>query len=141
MGLLTPIAVRLGKTTWMPKLLPQVVWLDKQIARATRGRFTVLDIAGSTSPFTHDVELSDSSPLAAGGPATRCPPVGFVEGREEPSCSRIQVDGHADNPWCHPAGVVRSVSRGSASSLPQALRMSAAASPTRNARWIVERVA
>lgn len=30
----------------MPKLLPQVVWLDKQIARATRGRFTVLDIAG-----------------------------------------------------------------------------------------------
>jgi deazaflavin-dependent oxidoreductase (nitroreductase family) len=46
MGLLTPIAVRLGKTTWMPKLLPQVVWLDKQIARVTRGRFTVLDIAG-----------------------------------------------------------------------------------------------
>jgi deazaflavin-dependent oxidoreductase (nitroreductase family) len=46
MGLLTPIAVRLGRTTWMPKLLPQVVWLDKQLSRASRGRFTVLDIAG-----------------------------------------------------------------------------------------------
>ena len=46
MGLLTPIAVRLGKTTWMPKLLPQVVWLDKQVSRVSRGRFTVLDIAG-----------------------------------------------------------------------------------------------
>lgn len=46
MGLLTPIAVRLGKTTWMPKLLPQVVWLDKRLAGLTRGRFTVLDIAG-----------------------------------------------------------------------------------------------
>jgi deazaflavin-dependent oxidoreductase (nitroreductase family) len=46
MGLLTPIAVRLGRTTWMPKLLPQVVWLDKQLSRASRGRVTVLDIAG-----------------------------------------------------------------------------------------------
>jgi deazaflavin-dependent oxidoreductase (nitroreductase family) len=46
MGLLTPIAVRLGRTTWMPKLLPQVVWLDKRLAGLTRGRFTVLDIAG-----------------------------------------------------------------------------------------------
>ena len=46
MGLLTPIAVRLGQTTWMPKLLPQVVWLDKQLARVSRGRFTVLDLAG-----------------------------------------------------------------------------------------------
>jgi deazaflavin-dependent oxidoreductase (nitroreductase family) len=46
MGLLTPIAVRLGSTTWMPKLLPQVVWLDKQLSRASRGRVTVLDIAG-----------------------------------------------------------------------------------------------
>jgi deazaflavin-dependent oxidoreductase (nitroreductase family) len=46
MGLLTPIAVRLGRITWMPKLLPQVVWLDKQVSRVTRGRFTVLDIAG-----------------------------------------------------------------------------------------------
>jgi deazaflavin-dependent oxidoreductase (nitroreductase family) len=49
MGLLTPIAVRLGQTTWMPKLLPQVVWLDKQLARVTRGRYTVLDIAGLPS--------------------------------------------------------------------------------------------
>jgi deazaflavin-dependent oxidoreductase (nitroreductase family) len=46
MGLLTPIAVRLGSTIWMPKLLPQVVWLDKQLSRASRGRVTVLDIAG-----------------------------------------------------------------------------------------------
>ena len=26
MGLLTPLAVRIGALSWMPKLLPQVVW-------------------------------------------------------------------------------------------------------------------
>ena len=46
MGLLTPLAIRIGALEWMPKLLPQVVWLDKNLHRATRGRVTVLDIAG-----------------------------------------------------------------------------------------------
>jgi len=46
MGLLTPVAVRIGAISWMPKLLPQIVWFDKTLHRATRGRVTVLDIAG-----------------------------------------------------------------------------------------------
>ena len=46
MGLLTPVAVRLGAIPWLPKFLPQIVWLDKTLHRATRGRVTVLDIAG-----------------------------------------------------------------------------------------------
>lgn len=30
----------------MPKLLPQIVWVDKRLQTASRGRVTVLDIAG-----------------------------------------------------------------------------------------------
>ncbi|MDQ6641956.1 MAG: nitroreductase family deazaflavin-dependent oxidoreductase [Actinomycetota bacterium] len=46
MGLLTPLAVRIGSLSWMPRLLPQIVWTDKLIQRLTRGRVTILDIAG-----------------------------------------------------------------------------------------------
>ncbi|QIG45652.1 nitroreductase family deazaflavin-dependent oxidoreductase [Nocardioides anomalus] len=46
MGLLTPLAVRIGALPWMPKLLPQIVWSDKTLQRLTRGRVSVLDIAG-----------------------------------------------------------------------------------------------
>lgn len=46
MGLLTPVAVRIGKLSWMPKLLPQVVWVDKRLQALSRGRVTVLDLAG-----------------------------------------------------------------------------------------------
>ena len=46
MGLLTPLAVRIGAIPWMPKLLPQIVFVDKNLQRATKGRVTVLDIAG-----------------------------------------------------------------------------------------------
>jgi deazaflavin-dependent oxidoreductase (nitroreductase family) len=46
MGLLTPVAIRIGAIEWMPKLLPQVVWLDRNLHRVTRGRVTVLDLAG-----------------------------------------------------------------------------------------------
>ncbi|WP_028653542.1 nitroreductase family deazaflavin-dependent oxidoreductase [Nocardioides halotolerans] len=46
MGLLTPLAVRIGALSWMPKLLPQVVWVDRNLHRLSRGRVTVLDIAG-----------------------------------------------------------------------------------------------
>ncbi len=46
MGLFTPLAIRIGALSWMPKLLPQVVWVDTRLQRLTRGRTTVLDIAG-----------------------------------------------------------------------------------------------
>ena len=46
MGLLTPLAIRIGAIPWMPKLLPQVVWLDRNLHRASGGRVTVLNIAG-----------------------------------------------------------------------------------------------
>jgi deazaflavin-dependent oxidoreductase (nitroreductase family) len=46
MGLLTPLAVRIGAVPWMPKLLPQIVWSDKTLQRLTGGRVTILDIAG-----------------------------------------------------------------------------------------------
>lgn len=46
MGLLTPLAVRIGSVSWMPKLLPQIVWTDKTLQRATRGKVTILDLAG-----------------------------------------------------------------------------------------------
>ena len=46
MGLLTPLAIRIGAIPWMPKLLPQVVWLDKNLHRVSGGRVTILDIAG-----------------------------------------------------------------------------------------------
>ncbi|MCW2844425.1 MAG: putative nitroreductase [Nocardioides sp.] len=46
MGLLTPLAVRIGALSWMPRLLPQVVWTDNLLNRLTRGRVTILDVAG-----------------------------------------------------------------------------------------------
>jgi deazaflavin-dependent oxidoreductase (nitroreductase family) len=46
MGLLTPLAVKIGSLSFMPKLLPQITATDKAIQRLTRGRLTVLDIAG-----------------------------------------------------------------------------------------------
>jgi deazaflavin-dependent oxidoreductase (nitroreductase family) len=46
MGLLTPLAVRIGAIPWMPRLLPQITWVDKLIQRLTRGRLSVLGIAG-----------------------------------------------------------------------------------------------
>ncbi len=49
MGLFTPLAVRIGAIPWMPKLLPQIVWLDTRLQKATKGRWTVLDIAGLPS--------------------------------------------------------------------------------------------
>lgn len=46
MGILTPLAKRVGGIGWMPNLLPQIVVVDKLLQRATRGRYTILDIAG-----------------------------------------------------------------------------------------------
>jgi deazaflavin-dependent oxidoreductase (nitroreductase family) len=49
MGLLTPVAVRIGAIPWMPKFLPQIVWFDQTLQKLTRGRVNVLDIAGLPS--------------------------------------------------------------------------------------------
>ncbi|MEZ0577902.1 nitroreductase family deazaflavin-dependent oxidoreductase [Nocardioides sp. MH1] len=46
MGLLTPVAVKIGSISWMPKLLPQIVWADNVVHRVTRDRYGILDIAG-----------------------------------------------------------------------------------------------
>jgi len=46
MGLLTPVAVRIGAIPWMPKLLPQIVWVDENLQKVSRGRVSVLDVAG-----------------------------------------------------------------------------------------------
>lgn len=46
MGLLTPLAVRVGALPWLPRLLPQIVWTDKAVHRLTGGRLTLLDVAG-----------------------------------------------------------------------------------------------
>jgi deazaflavin-dependent oxidoreductase (nitroreductase family) len=46
MGLLTPLAVRIGALSWMPKLLPQITATDKALQKVTKGRLTILDVAG-----------------------------------------------------------------------------------------------
>ena len=46
MGLLTPLAVRIGRLSWLPRLLPWIVWIDTRLQRLTHGRLTLLDVAG-----------------------------------------------------------------------------------------------
>ncbi|MCZ4499773.1 MAG: hypothetical protein JWQ74_2326 [Marmoricola sp.] len=46
MGMLTPLAIKIGGISWMPKLLVQITWVDKQVQRLTRGRLSILLIAG-----------------------------------------------------------------------------------------------
>ncbi|GAA4813985.1 nitroreductase family deazaflavin-dependent oxidoreductase [Nocardioides caeni] len=46
MGLLTPVAIKLGSFSWMPRLLPQITWIDKHLQRLTRGRVGFVDLAG-----------------------------------------------------------------------------------------------
>ncbi|KAA1428394.1 nitroreductase family deazaflavin-dependent oxidoreductase [Nocardioides antri] len=46
MGLLTPVAVKVGSISWMPKLLPQIVWTDNLVHRLTKDRYGILDVAG-----------------------------------------------------------------------------------------------
>lgn len=49
MGLLTPLAVKIGSRPWMPKLLPQITWTDTRLQRVTGGRLGLLDLAGLPS--------------------------------------------------------------------------------------------
>ena len=44
--MLTPLAIRIGAISWMPKLLPQITATDKLIQRVSGGRVTILDVAG-----------------------------------------------------------------------------------------------
>ena len=46
MGLLTPVAIKIGSISWMPKLLPQIVWADNVVHKVTGDRYGILDIAG-----------------------------------------------------------------------------------------------
>lgn len=46
MGLFTPLAVRIGALPWMPRLLPQIVWVDEHLQQWSGHRVSVLDIAG-----------------------------------------------------------------------------------------------
>ncbi|MEH3156452.1 MAG: nitroreductase family deazaflavin-dependent oxidoreductase [Gordonia paraffinivorans] len=46
MGLLTPLAVRIGAISWMPRLLPVIEKTDVRLQRISGGKVSVLDIAG-----------------------------------------------------------------------------------------------
>ncbi|WP_143695152.1 nitroreductase family deazaflavin-dependent oxidoreductase [Williamsia sp. 1135] len=46
MGILTPLAVKIGAVSWMPKMLPLIEKCDVRLQGATKGRVSVLDIAG-----------------------------------------------------------------------------------------------
>src|SRR6476661_3600655 len=46
MGLLTPLAVKIGSWSVTPRFLPQITATDKFIQKVSRGRVTILDIAG-----------------------------------------------------------------------------------------------
>lgn len=46
MNLLTPLAIRIGRLSWLPRYLPQIVAVDKTIHRLSGGRIGLLTIAG-----------------------------------------------------------------------------------------------
>ena len=46
MNLLRPVAIRIGGSRTMPRLLPIIVWLDKRLHRLTRGRLGLPDLGG-----------------------------------------------------------------------------------------------
>ena len=51
MNPMTRLAIVVGRQPWMPKFLPQIVWLDQTIHRLTRGRFSLLSLAGLPELF------------------------------------------------------------------------------------------
>ncbi len=51
MNFLTPVAIVVGRQKWLPRFLPQIVWLDRLIHRVTRGRFSLLSVAGLPELF------------------------------------------------------------------------------------------
>jgi deazaflavin-dependent oxidoreductase (nitroreductase family) len=51
MNPMRPIAIRVGRLTWLPKFLPQIVWLDLFVRRLTRGKISLLTFAGVPEVF------------------------------------------------------------------------------------------
>ena len=49
MGLLTPIAVRVGALEWLPPYLPWIVKADQALQKISGGRVDLLDVAGLPS--------------------------------------------------------------------------------------------
>ncbi|GAC56068.1 hypothetical protein GOHSU_02_02160 [Gordonia hirsuta DSM 44140 = NBRC 16056] len=49
MGLLTPLAVRIGSIEWLPRYLPWIVKVDDAVQKVSGGRVDLLDIAGLPS--------------------------------------------------------------------------------------------
>ena len=49
MGLLTPLAIRIGALSWLPRYLPQITWVDRMLSRLTSGRVTLMRLAGLPS--------------------------------------------------------------------------------------------
>lgn len=49
MGFLTPVAIRLGGLTWLPRFLPQLTWIDRTLTRLSGGRITLVRLAGLPS--------------------------------------------------------------------------------------------
>lgn len=48
-NLLTPVAIRLGGISWLPRFLAQITAMDKFLSRITRGRWSFVRIAGLPS--------------------------------------------------------------------------------------------
>lgn len=48
---MTRLAILLGRQSFMPRFLPQIVWLDATIHRLSRGRFGLLSLAGLPELF------------------------------------------------------------------------------------------
>lgn len=46
MGVLTPLAVKIGSISWLPRYLPQIVVADSALQKVTGQRVTLLDVAG-----------------------------------------------------------------------------------------------
>lgn len=46
MGVLTPLAVKIGSISWLPRYLPQIVVVDSTLQKLTGQRVTLLDVAG-----------------------------------------------------------------------------------------------
>jgi deazaflavin-dependent oxidoreductase (nitroreductase family) len=49
MGLLTPVAIKIGSFDWVPRFLPQITWFDRMLSRLTGGRVTLMRLAGLPS--------------------------------------------------------------------------------------------
>jgi deazaflavin-dependent oxidoreductase (nitroreductase family) len=43
------VAIRLGALQWLPRFLPQITWVDRNLSRLTRGRLTLVRLAGLPS--------------------------------------------------------------------------------------------